>query len=77
MRTVIGRMSQESEEYETMTISGDEIELLLTYRELSPEQRNVLKGISTLLLENNDKKGVERHTSTTARKGRKRQKRKR
>ena len=71
MRSIVGKVLEEDKDYETMAISGDEVELLLTYRELSPEQRKVLKGISALLLNNDGQEAVERLTSTTSKKKKK------
>ena len=71
MRSVVGEVSKGKGDYETMAISGDEVELLLTYRELSPQQRKVLKGISTLLLENTVDGEIGRLTSTPLKKKKK------
>ena len=71
MRSIIGKVADESGDYETMTISGDEVDLLLTYRELSPQQRKVLKGISTILLENTVDGEIGRLTSAPLKKKKK------
>lgn len=55
MRPVVGTPVHEGKEVESMPISDDEIDLLLAYRQLTPQQRKVLRSIA-LLLRNGEKK---------------------
>ena len=53
MRSVVGTPANEGKEVESIPISDDEIDLLLVYRQLTPQQRKVVKSVVAVLQEDN------------------------